>query len=205
MIKLRKCDSSLEMSPFSASSIAPREEGKMMLEGHSPSHFQIISGFLCAADWNLMTRRAGLWSPLLDFRLGGWLLGHFSSCFVYRGSLVSLGFGPLVNHWGVGFGPWWTEKISLYRCECGLLLICLIASKIVVYIFWSLMFFCIPNSNKEIKRLNWTHCFYFIYLLLDHPCITHHQFLLRHHSDSLLLPSLRQFFSRYGRLSQTGL
>jgi hypothetical protein len=70
----------------------------MMLEGHSPSHFQIISEFLCAADWNLMTRWAGFSSPLLDFGLGGWLLGHFSSCFVYRGSLVLLGFGPLVDH-----------------------------------------------------------------------------------------------------------
>jgi hypothetical protein len=29
-------------------------------------------------------------------------------------SLVLLGFGPLVDHWGVGFGPWWTEKIGLY-------------------------------------------------------------------------------------------
>ena len=70
----------------------------MMLEGHSPSHFQIISEFLCAADWNLMTKWAGLSSPLLDFGLGGWLLGHFSSCFVYRGSPVLLGFGPLVDH-----------------------------------------------------------------------------------------------------------
>ena len=25
-----------------------------------------------------------------------------------------LGFGPLVDHRGVGFGPWWTEKIGLY-------------------------------------------------------------------------------------------
>uniref|UniRef100_A0A2N9FEY8 Uncharacterized protein n=1 Tax=Fagus sylvatica TaxID=28930 RepID=A0A2N9FEY8_FAGSY len=41
----------------------------------------------------------------LDFGLGGWLLGHFSSCLVYRGSLMLLGFGPLVDHWGVGFGP----------------------------------------------------------------------------------------------------
>jgi hypothetical protein len=23
---------------------------------------------------------------------------------------VLLGFGPLVDHWGVGFGPWWTGK-----------------------------------------------------------------------------------------------
>jgi hypothetical protein len=71
----------------------------MMLEGHSPSHFQIISEFPCAADWNLMTRWAGLSSPLLDF-LGSvdGFLGHFSSCFVYRGSLVLLGFGPLVDH-----------------------------------------------------------------------------------------------------------
>uniref|UniRef100_A0A2N9GIT2 Retrovirus-related Pol polyprotein from transposon TNT 1-94-like beta-barrel domain-containing protein n=1 Tax=Fagus sylvatica TaxID=28930 RepID=A0A2N9GIT2_FAGSY len=41
----------------------------------------------------------------LDFGLGGWLLGHFSSCLVCRGSLMLLGFGPLVDHWGAGFGP----------------------------------------------------------------------------------------------------
>ena len=70
----------------------------MMLEGHSPSHFQITSGFLCAADWNLMNRWTGLYSPLLDFGLDGRLLGHFSSCFIYRGSPMLLGFGPLVDH-----------------------------------------------------------------------------------------------------------
>ena len=70
----------------------------MMLEGHSPSHFQIISEFLYAADWNLINRWVGLSSLLLDFGLGGWLLGHFSSCFVYRRSLMLLGFGPLVDH-----------------------------------------------------------------------------------------------------------
>jgi ABC-type glycerol-3-phosphate transport system permease component len=70
----------------------------MMLESHFPSLFQIISGFFCAADLNLMTRWAGLPLPLLGFGLGGWLLGHFYSCFVYRGSLVLLGFGPLVDH-----------------------------------------------------------------------------------------------------------
>ena len=117
MIKLWKCGSSLEMSPFSASSTAPREEGKMKLEGHSPSHFQIISEFLCAAGWNSMNRWAGLCYLLLDFGLGGWLLGHFSLCFVYRGSPVLLGFGSLVDHWGVGFGPWWTEKIGLYKTQ----------------------------------------------------------------------------------------
>jgi hypothetical protein len=36
------------------------------------------------------------------------------SCLVYRGPPVLLGFGPLVDHWGVEFGPWWTEKIGLY-------------------------------------------------------------------------------------------
>ena len=98
MIKLWECDPSLEMFPFSASSTAPREEGKMMLKGHSPSHFQIVSEFLCVANWNLVAKWAGLSSPLLDFRLGGWLLSHFSSCFVYRGSPVLLGFEPLVDH-----------------------------------------------------------------------------------------------------------
>jgi hypothetical protein len=70
----------------------------MVLESHFPSPFQIISGFFGAADLNLMTRWAGLPSPLLGFGLCGWLLGHFSSFFVYRGSLVSLGLRPLVDH-----------------------------------------------------------------------------------------------------------
>ena len=70
----------------------------MVLESHFPFLFQIISGFFCAADLNLMTRWAGLPLPLLGFGLGGWLLGHFYSRFVYRGSLVLLGFGPLVDH-----------------------------------------------------------------------------------------------------------
>ena len=73
--------------------------GKNGIEGHSPSHFQIISESPCAVDWNLVNRWAGLCSPLLDFGLGGWLLGHFFSCLVHRGSPVLLGFGPLVDHW----------------------------------------------------------------------------------------------------------
>ena len=47
-----------------------------------------------AADLNLGSKRAGLLSTSLVFGPGGWLLGHFSSCFVYRGSLGLLGFGP---------------------------------------------------------------------------------------------------------------
>uniref|UniRef100_A0A2N9GWN9 Uncharacterized protein n=1 Tax=Fagus sylvatica TaxID=28930 RepID=A0A2N9GWN9_FAGSY len=49
----------------------------------------------------------------LDFGLGGWLLGHFSSCPVYRGSLMLLGFGPLVDHWGVGFASETQSPIPL--------------------------------------------------------------------------------------------
>jgi hypothetical protein len=68
----------LGMSPLSASSTAPRGGGKNGIEGHSPSHFQIISELPCVVDWNLVNRWAGPCSLLLDFGLGGWLLGHFS-------------------------------------------------------------------------------------------------------------------------------
>ena len=52
--------------------------------------------------WALLSS-FGLWARWMTF-------GPFFSCLVYRGSPVLLGFGPLVDHWGVGFGPWWTEK-----------------------------------------------------------------------------------------------
>ena len=70
----------------------------MMLGKHFPSLFQIIPGFFCAADLNLESEWVGL--LLIDLVLGpgGWLLGHFSSCAVYLGSLDLLGFGPLVDH-----------------------------------------------------------------------------------------------------------
>jgi hypothetical protein len=50
------------------------------------------------ADLNLESKWAGLLLISLVVGPGGWLLGHFSSCFVYRGSLVLLGFRPLVDH-----------------------------------------------------------------------------------------------------------
>jgi hypothetical protein len=68
----------LGMSPLSTSSTAPRGGGKNGIEGHSPSHFQIISELPCVVDWNLVNRWVGPCSLLLDFGLGGWLLGHFS-------------------------------------------------------------------------------------------------------------------------------
>jgi hypothetical protein len=52
----------------------------------------------CAADLSLGSKWAGLLLISLVLGPGGWLLGHFSSCFVYRGSLGLLGFGPLVDH-----------------------------------------------------------------------------------------------------------
>ena len=70
----------------------------MVLESHFPSLFQIILAFLYTVDLSLMTRWAGLPLPLLGFGLGGWLLGHFYSCFVYHRSMDLLGFKPLVDH-----------------------------------------------------------------------------------------------------------
>ena len=70
----------------------------MVLESHFPSLFQIISGFFCAADLSLKSEWAGLLLIDLLFGPGGWLLVHFSSCAIYRGSLDLLGFGPLVDH-----------------------------------------------------------------------------------------------------------
>ena len=66
------------------------------------------------ADLSLKSEWARLLLIDLVFGPGGWLLVHFSSCFVYRGSQGLLGFGPLVDHWDVGPGPPWTEKMGLY-------------------------------------------------------------------------------------------
>jgi hypothetical protein len=87
----------------------------MMLESHFPSLFQIIPGFFCATDLNLESKWAGLLLIDLLLGLGGWLLSHFPPCVVYRGSLGLLGFGPLVDHRDIGFGPPWTEKMGLYN------------------------------------------------------------------------------------------
>jgi hypothetical protein len=61
-----------------------------------------------------MTRWAGPCSLLLGFGLGGWFLGHSSHVWSAMDHQYCWAFGPLVDHWGVGFGPWWTEKIGLY-------------------------------------------------------------------------------------------
>ena len=84
------------------------------IKGHSASHFQIISESPCAMDWNLVNRWAGLCSPLLDFGLGGWLLGHFFSCVGPPWITSVVGLWASGGSLGVGSGPWWTEKIGLY-------------------------------------------------------------------------------------------
>ena len=50
------------------------------------------------ADLNLGIKWVGLLLISLVLGLGGWLLGHFSSCLGYRGPLGLLGFGPLADH-----------------------------------------------------------------------------------------------------------
>ena len=57
------------------------------------------------------------WALLISLvlGLGGWLLGHFSSCLGYRGPLGLMGLGPLADYWGVGVGLPWTEKTGLYN------------------------------------------------------------------------------------------
>ena len=77
----------------------------MVLEGHSPSHFSNYFRIPLCGRLKFANQVGWAFLSSLDFGLGGWLLGHFSSCPVYRGSLMLLGFRPLVDHWGVGFGP----------------------------------------------------------------------------------------------------
>ena len=62
------------------------------------------------ADLKLGIKWAGLLLISLVLGLGGWLLGHFSSCLGYRGPLGLTGLGPLANYRGVGVGLLWTEK-----------------------------------------------------------------------------------------------
>ena len=40
---------------------------------------------------------------------------HFFLYSCYRGPLDPMGFGPLANFWGFGFGLPWTEKMGLYN------------------------------------------------------------------------------------------
>ena len=63
-----------------------------------PLFFESFQDSSCAADLNLGSKWAGLLSTSWVLGPGGWLLGYFSSCFVYRGSLGLFGFGSLVDH-----------------------------------------------------------------------------------------------------------
>ena len=56
------------------------------------------------ADLNLGIKWVGLLLISLVLGLGGWLLGHFSSCLGYRGPLGLMGLRPLADYWGVGLG-----------------------------------------------------------------------------------------------------
>ena len=121
MIQPWKSDGTLEMSPLQRLEHRAKKGGKngVLRDSHFPSPFWIIlSSFGAAvADLNLGIKWAGLLLISLVLRLGGWLLGHFSSCLGYRGPLGLLGFGPLTDHWGVGLGLSWTEKMGLYKKE----------------------------------------------------------------------------------------
>ena len=70
-----------------------------MLESHFSLSFSNYSRtLLCAADLNLKSKWSGLLLGSLVFGPGGLLLGHFPSCFVYRGLVDLLGFRSLVDH-----------------------------------------------------------------------------------------------------------
>jgi hypothetical protein len=75
----------------------------MMLESHFPSLFQIISGFFCAADLNLMTRWAGFPFPF-------WVLGSVDGFWAIFIHVLST-----VDHWCCwALGSWWiTEMLDL--------------------------------------------------------------------------------------------
>ena len=49
-----------------------------------PLFFELFQDSSCAADLNLGSKWARLLSTSLVPRPSGWLLGRFSSCFVYR-------------------------------------------------------------------------------------------------------------------------
>ena len=69
----------------------------LMRQPFSLSFSNLFQTSLCVADLSLKSEWAGLLLIDLVFGSGGWLLVHFSSCFVYRGSLGLLGSGPLVD------------------------------------------------------------------------------------------------------------
>ncbi len=70
----------------------------LMRQPFSLSFSNLFQDPSCVADSNLGSKWAGLLSTSLVLGPGGWLLCHFSSCFISRGSLGLLGFGPLVDH-----------------------------------------------------------------------------------------------------------
>jgi hypothetical protein len=89
----------LEISPFSALSIVPREKGKMAFPRQPFSLFFFESLLnLALADLSLMIGWAGL--PFLSWALdlADGFFGYFFPRFIYRGLLGLLGFGPLVDH-----------------------------------------------------------------------------------------------------------
>jgi hypothetical protein len=56
------------------------------------------------------------WAGFLFFGPWTWLVAesHFFLYFCCRGPLGLMGFGPLANFWGFGFGLLWTKKTGLY-------------------------------------------------------------------------------------------
>ena len=131
------------MPPFSALSTAPREEGKMAFP-RQPFSLFFLNPFeffgVVLADLGLRIKWAGLPFFLLGLGLGWWLkaisscifgppwttglvrlwtLGGSPRCWALDPWWITevLGFGPLVDHWGVGLGLPWTEKMGLYTVK----------------------------------------------------------------------------------------
>ena len=100
------------MSPFSASSSASREEGKMRLHLGAlfPSLFELFWTFWC----HLGRHEFVNWMGWASFWVWAWLMAesHFFSYSCYRRPLGLTSFGPLANFLAFGFGLLWTEKMA---------------------------------------------------------------------------------------------